>query len=250
MEWLYDPQAWVALATLTALEIVLGIDNIIFISVLVGRLPEKRRQKARIIGLALAMISRILLLLCLVWIMTLTKPLFALFEHAFSGRDLILIGGGIFLFIKSTLEIHNSLESEEVQKARSHRGTTFIGVLLEIMVLDMVFSLDSVITAVGLAQHVHIMILAIIIAVGVMMFAAGPIGDFVDTHPTIKILALSFLILIGATLVAEGMSFHIPKGYIYFSVAFSVFVEMLNLRMARKQAEPVKLRKPPRHQRA
>jgi predicted tellurium resistance membrane protein TerC len=250
MEWLYDPQAWVALATLTALEIVLGIDNIIFISVLVGRLPEKRRQKARIMGLALAMISRIVLLLSLVWIMTLTKPLFAIFAHDFSGRDLILIGGGLFLFIKSTLEIHNSLESEGARKARSHKGATFVGVLLEIMVLDIVFSLDSVITAVGIAQHVHIMILAIVIAVIVMMFSARPISDFIDIHPTLKILALSFLILIGATLVAEGMGFHIPKGYIYFSVAFSVMVEMLNLRIGRKPAEPVKLRKPPRHQTA
>jgi predicted tellurium resistance membrane protein TerC len=248
MEWLYEPQAWVALATLTALEIVLGIDNIIFISVLVSRLPEKRRQKARVIGLALAMISRIVLLLSLIWIMTLTKPLFSLFTHVFSGRDLILISGGIFLFIKSTFEIHNSLESEEIKSERGYKVKTFFGVIIEIMVLDIIFSLDSVITAVGLAQHVQIMILAIIIAVIVMMFSAGPIGNFIDTHPTLKILALSFLILIGATLVAEGMGFHIPKGYIYFSVAFSVFVEMLNLKIGRKPAEPVKLRKPPRHQ--
>ena len=219
MEWIFDPQVWVALATLTALEIVLGIDNIIFISVLVSRLPERRRQKARVIGFALAMISRIALLLSLVWIMTLTAPLLTLFGQEFSGRDVILIGGGIFLFIKSTLEIHNSLESEEGVRA------------------------------VGLAQHVHIMILAIVIAVGVMMFAAGPIGDFVDTHPIIKMLALSFLILIGVTLVAGGMGFHIPKSYIYFSVMFSICVEMLNLKIIKKQAEPVHLRKP-RHRTA
>jgi len=244
MEWVSEPQAWVALATLTALEIVLGIDNIIFISVLVSRLPEGRRQKARVIGLALAMMSRIALLLSLVWIMTLTQPLITLFNHAFSGRDFILIGGGIFLFVKSTLAIHDSLESEEVQNIGGHAAKSFFGVLMEIMVLDIVFSLDSVITAVGLAQHVHIMILAIVIAVGVMMFAAGPIGVFVDTHPTIKMLALSFLILIGVTLVTEGMGFHIPKGYIYFAVMFSICVEMLNLKMIRKQAEPVRLRKP------
>ena len=243
MEWVFEPQAWVALATLTALEIVLGIDNIIFISVMVSRLPEQRRQKARIIGLALAMISRIALLLSLVWIMTLTTPLITLLGHEFSGRDFILIGGGIFLFVKSTLAIHDSLESEEVRRAGGQAAKSFFGVLMEIMVLDIIFSLDSVITAVGLAQHVHIMILAIVIAVGVMMFAAGPIGDFVDTHPTIKMLALSFLILIGVTLVAEGMGFHIPKGYIYFAVMFSICVEMLNLKMIKKQAEPVHLRK-------
>ena len=249
MEWIFDPQAWVALATLTALEIVLGIDNIIFISVLVSRLPERRRQKARVIGLALAMISRIVLLLSLVWIMTLTAPLLTLFGHEFSGRDFILIGGGIFLFVKSTLEIHNSLESEEGSRTGGLALKSFFGVLMEIMVLDIVFSLDSVITAVGLAQHVHIMILAIVIAVVVMMFAAGPIGAFVDTHPTIKMLALSFLILIGVTLVAEGMGFHIPKGYIYFAVMFSICVEMLNLKIIKKQAEPIHLRKP-RHRTA
>ncbi|MDD5723582.1 MAG: TerC family protein [Syntrophales bacterium] len=248
MEWLFDPQAWVALATLTALEIVLGIDNIIFISVLVSRLPEGQRQKARVIGLALAMVSRIALLLSLVWIMTLTRPLIILFAHEFSGRDFILIGGGIFLFVKSTLEIHDSLESEEGRHAGGHAAKSFFGVLMEIMALDIIFSLDSVITAVGLAQHVHIMILAIVIAVVVMMFAAGPIGDFVDTHPTIKMLALSFLILIGVTLVAEGMGFHIPKGYIYFAVMFSICVEMLNMKMIKRQAEPVHLRKAHRRQ--
>jgi len=242
MTWLSDPQAWIALATLTALEIVLGIDNIIFISVLVSRLPDAKRQKARIIGLALAMISRIVLLLSIVWIMTLTRPLFTLFSHEISGRDIILIGGGLFLFVKSTFEIHNSLESVEAHEI-SHIAAGFVSVLVQIMVLDIIFSLDSVITAVGLAQHVQIMVLAIIIAVGVMMFSAKPIGDFVDTHPTIKMLALSFLILIGVTLVAEGLNFHIPKGYIYFAMAFSVCVEMLNLKVRKKQAAPVQLRK-------
>ncbi|MBN2515247.1 MAG: TerC family protein [Deltaproteobacteria bacterium] len=242
MAWILEPQAWVALVTLTALEIVLGIDNIIFISVLVARLPSARRQKARIIGLALAMISRIILLLAIVWVMGLTKPWFSLLSHEFSGRDLILIAGGIFLFVKSTFEIHDSLESAEVHEM-GRMAASFAGVLVQIMVLDIIFSLDSVITAVGLAQHVQIMILAIVIAVGVMMFSARPIGDFVDTHPTIKMLALSFLILIGVTLVAEGLDFHIPKGYIYFAMGFSVCVEMLNLKIRKRQLEPVKLRK-------
>jgi predicted tellurium resistance membrane protein TerC len=249
MAWLLEPQAWIALVTLTALEIVLGIDNIIFISVLVARLPSARRQKARVIGLALAMISRIILLLAIVWVMGLTKPWFTLLSHAFSGRDLILIAGGLFLFVKSTFEIHDSLESAEVHEM-GRMAVSFAGVLVQIMVLDIIFSLDSVITAVGMAQHVQIMILAIVIAVGVMMFSARPIGDFVDTHPTIKMLALSFLILIGVTLVAEGLHFHIPKGYIYFAMGFSVCVEMLNLKIRKRQLEPVKLRKPRRGQKA
>jgi len=247
MAWLFEPQAWVALVTLTALEIVLGIDNIIFISVLVARLPSAKRQKGRVIGLALAMISRIILLLSIVWVMGLTKPLFALLSHAFSGRDIILIAGGIFLFVKSTFEIHDSLESVEVHEM-GRMAVSFAGVLVQIMVLDIIFSLDSVITAVGLAQHVQIMILAIVIAVVVMMFSARPIGDFVDTHPTIKMLALSFLILIGVTLVAEGFGFHIPKGYVYFAMGFSVCVEMLNLKIRKRKLEPVKLRKPRRGQ--
>jgi predicted tellurium resistance membrane protein TerC len=245
MAWILEPQAWVALVTLTALEIILGIDNIIFISVLVARLPSARRQKARIIGLSLAMISRIILLLSIVWVMGLTKPLFTLLSNEFSGRDLILIAGGIFLFVKSTFEIHESLESTEVHEI-GRIAASFVGVLVQIMVLDIIFSLDSVITAVGLAQHVQIMILAIVIAVGVMMFSARSIGDFVDNHPTIKMLALSFLILIGVTLVAEGLDFHIPKGYIYFAMGFSVCVEMLNLKIRKRQLEPVKLRKPRR----
>ena len=242
MEWLSDPQAWIALGTLTALEIVLGIDNIIFISILVGRLPEHQRQRGRVIGLAMAMGMRILLLLSLTWIMRLSRPLFSVFAHAFSGRDLILIGGGLFLLLKSTFEIHNSLEGE------THGGTqaaiaSFAQVIIQITLLDIVFSLDSVITAVGLARHVPVMILAIVIAVGVMMFSAKPIGDFVDGHPTIKILALSFLLLVGFTLVVEGMGLHIPKGYIYFAMAFSCFVEFLNLKIRRRQTQPVQLRK-------
>ncbi len=242
MAWFYDPQAWIALGTLTALEIVLGIDNIIFISILVSRLPEHQRQRGRIIGLAMAMGMRILLLLSLAWIMRLSQPLFEVFAHAFSGRDLILIGGGLFLLIKSTFEIHNSLEGETHGQAQGARAG-FFQVIVQIAILDIVFSLDSVITAVGLAQHLPVMILAIVIAVLVMMFSAKPIGDFVDGHPTIKILALSFLLLVGFTLVVEGMGLHIPKGYIYFAMAFSCFVEFLNLRMRRRQIEPVQLRK-------
>ncbi len=250
MEWLADPQAWIALATLTALEIVLGIDNIIFISILVGRLPEARRNVARRLGLALAMITRIALLLSLAWIMTLTAPLFTVFGEEVSGRDLILIGGGLFLLWKSVHEIHNSLEGEEDAHAAPVRAT-FASVLVQIAIIDIVFSLDSVITAVGMADHVEVMVIAIVLAVAVMMFAARPIGEFVDRHPTIKMLALSFLILVGFALVGEGLDFHVPKGYIYFAMAFSVGVELLNLRMraaaarrrARSQAEPIKLRK-------
>ncbi len=243
MAWIAEPQAWVALLTLTALEIVLGIDNIIFITILVGRLPRQQRTRARYLGLALAMLSRIALLLSLTWVMTLTAPLFTLLGNALSGRDLILIGGGLFLFGKSTFEIHGSLESAEKENTPKD-AVSFVNVLVQITLLDIIFSLDSVITAVGLAQHLTIMILAIVIAVLVMMAAARPIGEFVDSHPTLKMLALSFLILIGVTLVAEGLDFHIPKGYIYFAMAFSVCVEMLNLRIRRKRVEPVHLRKP------
>jgi predicted tellurium resistance membrane protein TerC len=243
MEWLWSPEAWVALVTLTALEIVLGIDNIIFISILVGRLPAHQQQRARTLGLSLAMISRIILLLSLAWVMGLTKPIFTLFAHAISARDLILIGGGIFLFFKSTMEIHNSLEGE----GDAHGGLAaagFFGVLTQIAVLDIIFSLDSVITAVGLAKHLPVMVLAIVIAVGVMMFAAKAIGEFVDAHPTIKMLALSFLILVGVTLVADGLGMHIPKGYVYFAMAFSTCVEMLNLKIRKRKSPPVQLRKP------
>jgi len=241
MEILGDPQVWLAFLTLTALEIVLGIDNIIFISILVGRLPKAQQQRGRTIGLALAMITRILLLLSITWVMSLSADLFTVAGIGVSGRDLILIGGGLFLLAKSTLEIHSGLEGEE-QHRESKGGATFMSVIVQIAIIDIVFSLDSVITAVGMADHVEVMIAAVVVAVIVMMFLAGPIGDFVDRHPTIKMLALSFLILIGMALVGEGIDLHIPKGYIYFAMAFSVAVEMLNIRV-RKRLEPVKLRK-------
>lgn len=239
-EWLARPDAWIALGTLTALEIVLGIDNIIFISVLVGRLPEKQRVFARRVGLGLAMIARLALLFSISWVMGLTEPWLTVFSQAISGRDLILIGGGMFLLAKATLEIHHSLEGSEGSDPAV--GAASLGmVLAQIALLDMVFSLDSVITAVGLVEQVSIMAIAIILAVVVMLMAAKSLGDFVDEHPTIKILALSFLILVGVTLVVEGFDVHVPKGYIYFAMAFSVVVEMLNIRMRRKRS-PVKLR--------
>jgi len=242
MEWLSDPQAWAALATLTALEIVLGIDNIIFISILVGRLPARQREKARVLGLALAMLTRLGLLMSLVWVMGLNASLFTLLGNEISGRDLILLGGGLFLLVKSTSEIHESLEG--ASETRQHQAVaSFGGVLVQIAIIDIVFSLDSVITAVGLAQQLVVMAIAIVISVLVMMFAARTISDFVDAHPTIKMLALSFLILVGTALIAEGLDFHVPRGYIYFAMAFSVAVEMLNLRMRRRTA-PVKLHKP------
>ncbi len=244
MEWLADPQAWVALATLTALEIVLGIDNIIFISVLVSRLPPEQRQRARMLGLGFAMGTRILLLFMLVWIMGLTEPLFSVFDYTVTGRDIILLGGGLFLLAKSTHEIHNNLEGAAVSETGEKMvyTATFASVIVQIAIIDIVFSLDSVITAVGLVDHLSIMVIAIVIAVGVMMFSAKAIGDFVDEHPTIKILALSFLILIGFALMAEGMGLHIPKGYIYFAMAFSVAVEMINIRI-RKKSVPVQLKR-------
>ena len=248
MELLTDPQVWLAFVTLTALEIVLGIDNIIFISILVGRLPPEQRARGRTFGLALAMITRILLLLSITWVMGLSEELFSVMERSVSGRDLILFGGGLFLIAKSTLEIHTSLEGEGEAGQRDARGgATFMSTIIQIAIIDIVFSLDSVITAVGMADHVEVMIAAVIVAVLMMMFLAGPIGDFVDRHPTIKMLALSFLILIGVALVGEGLGFHIPKGYIYFAMAFSVIVEMLNMqvrkRMHRAAEEPIKLRK-------
>lgn len=245
MEWLMDPQAWAALVTLTALEIVLGIDNIIFISIMVGRLPEAQRARARFIGLALAMITRIGLLLALTWIMKLTAPLFTVFAEEISGRDLLLIAGGLFLLAKSTLEIHNALETGEGGHG-STASASFLSVVLQIAVIDIVFSLDSVITAVGMAEHVEVMVIAIVIAVGVMMVAAGPISAFVDRHPTLKMLALSFLVLIGVALIGEGADLHIPKGYIYFAMAFSFLVEMLNLRLRRRPPQPVTLHNPTR----
>lgn len=232
-EWITDPEAWVSLATLTALEIVLGVDNIIFISILVGRLPESQRQYGRIIGLGLAMLTRILLLMSLAWMMKLTAPLFTLFNQEISGRDLILLIGGLFLIIKSFREIKEAINHQEHHNSESKNKVSYLGVLIQVAVLDIVFSLDSVITAVGMASHLPVMILAIIIAVGVMMFAAKPIGDFVDTHPTLKILALAFLVLVGISLIAESLDIHIPKGYIYFAMGFSVVVEMINIRMRR-----------------
>ena len=241
-EWLASPEAWIALGTLTALEIVLGIDNIIFISILVGRLPVHQRNCARRTGLGLAMGTRLALLFSLAWVMGLTQPWFTIFGEAISGRDVILIGGGLFLLAKATHEIHNSLEGVESEGKPVVVASVGM-VLVQIAILDIVFSLDSVITAVGLADHVSIMAIAIVLAVGVMLFAAKPIGDFVDANPTIKILALSFLILVGATLIIEGFDVHVPKGYIYFAMAFSVVVEMINIRMRKKSDEVLKLHK-------
>jgi len=241
MDWITSPEAWAALTTLTLLEIVLGIDNIIFISILVGRLPEHQRQRGRVLGLAIAMATRIALLLVITWIMRLQANLFAVLGVDISGRDLILIGGGLFLIAKATLEIHEALEGPE-EESHEVRHAGFVAVIVQIGLIDIVFSLDSVITAVGMAEHVAVMIIAIVLAVGVMMVAAGGIGRFVDEHPTVKMLALSFLVLIGVALIAEGIDLHIPKGYIYFAMAFSVVVEMLNLRL-RKLRAPVILRK-------
>jgi predicted tellurium resistance membrane protein TerC len=238
MDWISDPQAWIALGTLTVLEIVLGIDNVIFISILAGKLPGEQQKKARLLGLGLAMATRIVLLFTLAWIIKLTQPLFGLFGHAFSGRDLILLTGGLFLIGKATHEIHQKLEGEEGGDERRVRPS-FRSVLIQIMLLDIVFSLDSVITAVGMAEDVGVMITAVVIAVAFMMVFAGPVSNFVDKHPTIKVLALSFLLLIGVVLVADGFGQHISKGYIYSAMAFSVFVELINLRVRR--AAPVRL---------
>ena len=240
MHWLADPEAWIALATLTSLELVLGIDNIVFISILSGRLRGAERQRARLLGLAAAMLMRILLLFSLAWIIRLTEPLFSLFSHPFSGRDLILLIGGLFLLAKSTFEIHHKLEGHD-QTRTTKAAPSFASVILQIMVLDMVFSLDSVITAVGMVSEVSIMITAVVLSVAFMMWFATPISDFVERHPTVKMLALSFLLLIGMTLVADGLGHHVPKGYVYFAMGFSVFVEMLNLRLRREKGEPVQL---------
>jgi len=238
MEWLTDPGIWMALATLTALEIVLGIDNIIFISILSGKLPAHQREKARILGLGLAMFIRIGLLFSLTWLLGLTAPLFTVLGKGISGRDMILIAGGIFLLWKSTMEIHEKLEGEEGHpSARS--VATFGAVIVHILLLDIVFSLDSIITALGMARQLAVMVAAVVIAVGFMMLFSGKISAFVERHPTIKMLALSFLILIGVALIGDGLDMHIPKGYIYFAMAFSVMVEMLNLRLRR--GTPVKL---------
>lgn len=239
VELLTSSEAWIALLTLTALEIVLGIDNVIFISILADRLPASQRDKARILGLSLAMVMRILLLLSINWIANLTDPLFHILDKGFSGRDLILLLGGLFLIGKSTTEIHAKLEGEE-EHAAAANAASFTGVIVQILLLDIVFSLDSVITAVGMAEDIEVMVAAVVIAVGVMLFASGPISRFVSQHPTVKMLALSFLLLIGTSLVAEGWHYHIPKGYIYTAMAFSVIVEMLNLRV-RSKSEPVHL---------
>ncbi len=241
MHWIADPQAWIALITLTVLELVLGIDNVIFLSILAGKLPPEQRQRARTLGLAGAMLMRIGLLLSLSWVIRLTAPLFVVLGKDISGRDLILILGGLFLLAKSTHEIHDKLEGEQGH-ASARVKPSFLSVIVQIMLLDIVFSLDSVITAVGMVNDLVIMITAVVVSVIFMMFFAGPISRFVDRHPTIKMLALSFLLLIGVTLIAEGFGQHISKGYIYFAMAFSVFVEMLNLRLRKVHPEPVKLR--------
>jgi len=243
MEWFSDPQAWMALVTLTVLEIVLGIDNVIFIAILAGKLPHAEQSKARTLGLALAMLTRIALLFSLVWIMQLTRPLFTVLGYEISGRDLILLFGGLFLLAKSTHEIHNKLEGEEGQ-GLARAGSSFMAVLVQIVLLDIVFSFDSVITAVGMSNHLAIMATAVVIAVIFMMLFSGVVSDFVNRHPTVKMLALSFLLLIGVSLIAEGLGHHIPKGYIYFAMAFSVFVEMLNLRLRKTTTGPVHLRSP------
>jgi predicted tellurium resistance membrane protein TerC len=243
MEWISSPEAWIALLTLTTLEIVLGIDNIVFVAILADRVEPGSRAKARRLGLALAVGTRILLLMSIVWIMRLTEPLFSLLGREVSGRDLILIVGGVFLLFKSTREIHDKLEGDDHERAAGTAAASFGTVILQIALLDIIFSLDSVITAVGVADHLAVMIIAVLVAGGFMIAAAEWVGDFVSRHPTVKMLALSFLILIGMSLVAEGMHQHIPKGYIYFAMGFSMSVEMLNLRVKGKRA-PVHLRGP------
>jgi predicted tellurium resistance membrane protein TerC len=244
MEWLTNADTWVALATLTVLEIVLGIDNIIFISIITGRLPEGRQKSARFTGLLLAMVMRIGLLFSITLIMRLTEPFFGLFGRDFSGKDIILLVGGLFLIAKSTHEIHSRLEGESAQTGTPGAKKSFASAIVQIMILDIVFSLDSVITAVGMTNQLGVMIVAIVLAVGFMMLSSGAISAFVHRHPTVKMLALSFLLLIGVTLIAEGFGQHIEKGYIYFAMAFSVFVEMLNIRTRRSGKPPVRLREP------
>ena len=239
MDWVTDPQAWIAFGTLTALEIVLGIDNVVFISILAGKLPTEQQAKARRVGLSLAMIIRILLLLSISWIIRLTDPVFSIFGQEISGRDMILLAGGLFLIGKSTHEIHHKVEGGHEEGGSRAGAATFSGVLIQIALLDIVFSLDSVITAVGMADQIAVMIIAVIIAVGIMLIASGPIASFVGKHPTLAMLALSFLLLIGTSLVAEGLHFHIPKGYIYTAMGFSVLVEALNLRAASRKAGPL-----------
>lgn len=243
MDWLTDPQAWIAFATLLALEIVLGIDNIVFISILAGKLPVAQQARARTVGLALALVTRLALLFSLSWIIRLTAPLFTVLGHEISGRDLILLLGGLFLLAKSTYEIHQRLEGE-TGHASARTYASFASVIIQILLLDVVFSLDSVITAVGMVDDIWIMVAAVVVAVVVMLVFAAPVSNFVDRHPTFKMLALSFLLLIGVTLIAEGWDRHIPKGYIYFAMAFSAFVEMLNLKLRKTDDAPVKLHEP------
>ena len=243
MEWLTDPQVWIAFATLTALELVLGIDNIVFISILAGKLPADQQKKARLVGLGLAMLMRVGLLFSLSWIISLTATLFTVLGQDISGRDLVLIAGGLFLIGKATHEIHQKLEGDE-GSGSVRVAPSFTSVIIQILLLDIVFSLDSVITAVGMVDEIWIMIAAVVVAILFMMAFASPISNFVDRHPTVKMLALSFLLLIGVTLLAEAFDRHIPKGYIYFAMAFSVFVEMLNLRLRKAHGAPVKLREP------
>jgi predicted tellurium resistance membrane protein TerC len=241
--WTTSAEGWIALATLTILEIVLGIDNIVFISILAGKLPAEDRGRARQIGLSLAMFIRIALLWSITWVMRLTTPWFVAFGNEISGRDMILLVGGLFLIAKSTHEIHEKLEGEEGH-GTAKVAASFVGIIIQILLLDIVFSLDSVITAVGMAEDLAVMVLAVVIAVGVMLVSAGAISDFVDRHPTVKMLALSFLLLIGVSLIGEGLDQHIPKGYIYFAMGFSIFVEMINLRIRSKAQRPVHLHQP------
>ena len=242
MDWMMQPEMWFALVTLTSIEIVLGIDNIVFLSIMVGKLPTGQQRSARVFGLGLAMITRILLLLFLTALLRLTRPLFVILGNAFSGRDLILIAGGLFLLAKSTFEIHDNLEGAGIDQVRLPRGSYF-SVIVQIAILDIVFSLDSVITAIGLAKEIMVMVVAIIVAVVFMMALSGTVIRFIENHPTIKMLALSFLLLIGMALIGDGLGMHIPKGYLYFAMAFSVFVEILNTRLRRSDKEPVHLRR-------
>ncbi len=242
MEWVSDPQVWIAFATLAALEIVLGIDNIVFISILIGKLPEHRRALGYRLGLGMAMVMRILLLLAISWVMGLTRPLFSVLGYSVSGRDLVLIFGGLFLVAKATFEIHDDLEGKEKKGPSTKGAASFAAVLVQIMLLDLVFSLDSVITAVGMVDRIGVMIAAIVAAVLAMMLFAKAVGDFVGRHPTIRMLALAFLLLIGVMLVVEGTGHHVPKGYIYFAMAFSLFVELLNMKAGSRGTKPVKLR--------